>query len=61
MRPTAPTAQTASEIAKSQMESGVAPGATVIALESVPASVTSVKSVTANGYGGLPITLTYGA
>jgi hypothetical protein len=52
--------ETASKVAKSQIESGVAPGATVVALESVPATVTSVKWVTAYGYGDQLITLSYG-
>jgi hypothetical protein len=54
-------ADTTNEIAKSQIETGIAPGATVVALESVPATVTSVKLVTAVGYGGYPITLAYGS
>jgi hypothetical protein len=54
-------AAAAGRVAESQIEGGVAPGATVVALESVPATVTSVKSVTAYGYRGAAIKLAYGS
>jgi hypothetical protein len=53
--------ETAGRVADNQIEGGVAPGATVVALESVPATVTSVKSVTTYGYLGHPIALAYGS
>lgn len=38
-------------LADSQLENGVSGGATVVALLSIPADVTGIKSVTLNGYG----------
>lgn len=48
---------TAQALAKVQLENGLAPGAKAVVLQSLPASVTSIKSVTAGGTQ--PLTLTY--
>lgn len=56
---------TNSDLSKSQIGNDIAPvdtpGATFVALAYVPATVTSVKWVTAHGYGDQLITLAYGA
>lgn len=46
-------------IAATQYGSGIAPGATFSTLDYLPATVTTVKSVTAYGNGSQVITLTY--
>ncbi len=56
---------TSSDLSKSQIGNDIAPvdtpGATFVALAYVPATVTSVKWVTAHGYGDQLITLAYGS
>jgi hypothetical protein len=50
---------TAQKLADAQLENGVSGGAKLVALETIPTTVTGIKSVTFNGYGNTG-SLTYG-
>ena len=51
---------TAQKLADAQLENGVSGGAKLVALETIPTTVTGIKSVTFNGYGNTG-SLTYGS
>ena len=51
---------TAQKLADAQLENGVSGGAKLVALETIPTTVTGIKSVTCNGYGNTG-SLTYGS
>jgi len=51
---------TAQKLADAQLENGVSGGANLVALETIPTTVTGIKSVTFNGYGNTG-SLTYGS
>ena len=51
---------TARKLADAQLENGVSGGAKLVALETIPTTVTGIKSVTFNGYGNTG-PLTYGS